>query len=622
MSNIKKCKYVNYDESENVFKHVSNDFKILVNIGEYINIITDVKEINYYIYLSNVRCIENFNYDDIVSNKLLNYDETILKILFNYKTKDVIISKLYNYVLKNNKKNEMYIFNYNVNKNKLYDTPIASFYINNAKLFKFIVEILINLLNHANVNLFYENKPTFISSISNKIITLVNNRTESIDVLLNNISIMIHILDNIDYLFKNDNKYMFDIEKSLFENNILSYYIILNSLIKFNKFHLEEIKIKNIDKITIYKIEYNDKSISDKFDVLLDNESFNIGWHGSNILNWYSILYNGLKSGGEENVKIVNGTAYGTGIYMSDSCIFSSTYSNTIKGNYTSNIGNNVNNPSITPFTDLILSSKTTPKTTLTTPNTNRRLNTYNCYANNIIIMGLFQVKGGLHKYKKNTNIYVVKENKDICMRYLVVGKYNDIHNNSRDLDNYFIKKDNDNKDNNKKVMTCSNGRILKEIMLMERYNTGVNNDNSLNMSFAVEDDNVHKWICKLHKDNFKEINLYNDMITYGIDYIIIKVLLTDKYPFDPPFIHIISPILNNSNEGIKNENITNGGSICMDLLTKQHWLSSICIDKIILMIKQYILDNNLSINTNMIGKEYSYNDAVESYNNILVNKS
>lgn len=575
--------------NNNEYKNINNEFNIIVKIDDYIyiNVNTDITEIKYYLYLLNLNRIDNYNYNDIISNEKFTYNEDVLNILLNYKNKNVIINKLYNYVVKNiNDNMGIYVFNYGLNKDKMYNTPITYFYVNNTKLFKFIIKILENLLNHPNVNTFYENKPSLIKYINNNSIDLMYDKTEGLDNLLKNIEYILTTLDNIDSILKNNNNYMFSVERELFENNMLSYYVILNSLIKFNKFHLEEVIIDNIKNITIYKVEYNDKSISDKFDLLLDKESFNIGWHGSNVLNWYSILYNGIKSGGEKNVKIVNGSAYGNGIYMSDNCMVSLPYSSLPQIN-NSTVKNNINKK-----------------------------------PDNMLIMGLFQVKGGLTQYKKGASIYVVKKSEDVCMRYLLVETNSSLTTNSVNLNNYFIKNHVSTTNlNNINIKKRGNGRILKEISLMEKYNMEKDNDNSLIMSFNVQD-NINNWICKLHKDNFKEKNLYQDMVNYDVENIVIKVLLPDKYPFDPPFIHIISPILNISKKGnMEIENITSGGSICMDLLTKQHWLSSICIDKIILMIKLYILDNDLRINNKMLGKEYSYKNAVDSYNDILVRK-
>ena len=54
--------------------------------------------------------------------------------------------------------------------------------------------------------------------------------------------------------------------------------------------------------------------------------------------------------------------------------------------------------------------------------------------------------------------------------------------------------------------------------------------------------------------------------------------LLQENYPFDPPFVRVVFPVLTGGY-------VLGGGAICMELLTKQGWSSAYTIEAVILQI-------------------------------------
>lgn len=570
----------NSDTHTKTYKH--NNDKFILELETVTNakckINTDILEIKYYVNFLN-KTLDTISYNDSINLDYYFYDTNILSILFNYKHKDTIIKKLYETIIKQESLDRSkYIFNYLKNKEGLYYTPILDFYISNKKLFGLIIDMLHNIINHPKANTYYNPKPVYISSIDDKYINHI--KTESKTEILDYVNDIYNILLSLDEVLESDNKYKFQIETEIFQLSTIAYHILLVSVLEFNKYYLESITIPNINSnITIYKVNYNDRNTVDKFDSLLDKQFKNIGWHGSNLINWYSIFYNGLVAGTKKQGTVANGTAYGEGIYISDTSNYSLSYSSTSRYY-------------------------------------NKNINKENTKSNNIIL-GLFQIDGGLDKYKKSTNIFVIPNSELVCMRYLVVGTETNIRKNITILDNYFIKSHTTNKQEEKKVMKKKgNGRIMKEIKMMEKYNQGSVDNNGLEMNFNILEDQINIWRCHITKNNFTDCkDLITDFEKYNINAVEFEVLLPERYPFEPPFIRIVSPRFE-----FLSGHITRGGSICMELLTRQGWTSSISIDKVLLMIKQNMMDGNARIDSRMIGKVYGYREAVEAYDRMLRN--
>lgn len=115
----------------------------------------------------------------------------------------------------------------------------------------------------------------------------------------------------------------------------------------------------------------------------------------------------------------------------------------------------------------------------------------------------------------------------------------------------------------------------LREVYKSDSYKSGV---------FTVElvDDSLYEWYVRLsivdsesplHKD-LKELNEKGG----GNDHIKLHISYKDNYPFAPPFVRIVSPVLMGGY-------VLSGGAICMELLTKQGWSSAYTIEALIMQI-------------------------------------
>ncbi|BGP16562.1 hypothetical protein JCM10213_000526 [Rhodosporidiobolus nylandii] len=99
-------------------------------------------------------------------------------------------------------------------------------------------------------------------------------------------------------------------------------------------------------------------------------------------------------------------------------------------------------------------------------------------------------------------------------------------------------------------------------------------------------DSNLFNWVVEIPRESFdQDIPLVKDMIQRGVTSILMEIRFGDSYPFSPPFFRVVHPRFLPFIHG-GGGHVTGGGSICMDLLTNDGWLSSYSIDAILLQIR------------------------------------
>lgn len=96
-----------------------------------------------------------------------------------------------------------------------------------------------------------------------------------------------------------------------------------------------------------------------------------------------------------------------------------------------------------------------------------------------------------------------------------------------------------------------------------------------------LNDENLYEWHVKLFKVD-PDSNLASDIEKlakeHGQDHILFHFVFNGNYPFEPPFVRLISP-------AIEGGFVTRAGAICLELLTKQGWSSAYSIDSVVLQI-------------------------------------
>jgi hypothetical protein len=365
-----------------------------------------------------------------------------------------------------------------------------------------------------------------------------------------------------------DGKSDVECESEMYKLSWLAYEVIRCAVMNFNVYSLESIDSAGIigkSAVGIYKVNYNNPAVCVRFDALM-SRSGHMAYHGSSIMNWYSIVYNGLFVA--KGSQIVNGAAYGTGIYLSDSSSFSMGYS--MRGG----TGNNM-------------------------------------------LMGVFQVDENIDKFKKTANIYVVPDEKKVCLRYLIYMKAGYDGKVYEAIDKYFIKGEMV-KEAAKTVAVVNNAwsrRVMGEIRELHARD-GIMCDDGLR--YLVNDcENMNVIVLSLCRETFGDSMLGKDMDTMGIDIIKMEIRLPGAYPFEPPFIRVLSPKF-----AFRKGHVTIGGSICMDLLTKQRWVPSMSISKIMITIVQNMMVGDGRLEPGGKNYVYSLQEAQSAFTRMLATHS
>jgi ubiquitin-protein ligase len=304
-------------------------------------------------------------------------------------------------------------------------------------------------------------------------------------------------------------------------------------------------------------------------------------YHGSKQENWYSIMRNGLKVGSADNKLLINGAVHGTGIYLSDAIDFSLTYSN----------------------------------------------------SDNIII-GVYQVMENRDKWKKTNNIYVVPDETNVILKYLLV--LNDIENNKSKNNtsnmSYSRYRSNGNFNFNSDMMKILDYKFnssihkenatkqtqvssLRNKRLMKEYKTLLEQD-SKKRGFSLKlskEDSLDLWNISIQSDGFEgNPKLQKDMEKYGIKEVLLEFRFNENYPVQPPFVRIISPRFI-----YRTGHITLGGSICMELLTNQGWDITTSVSTVITYVKSAILEGEGEIDPKS-KNNYSLDEAQDAFNRML----
>lgn len=421
----------------------------------------------------------------------------------------------------------------NICKNQIYtkwtDNIIKNFYCEDNLVFKFILITAVQVIKNKKELVFNPFPPSF-NNFNDLIILLESN------FFNNDCEEIYRIVDES----KDDG----EILKILGEN----IYSFIKFIIISNNTRLKYESIKS-DKEFNKNLKLGKDLIC--FEVIHDivkKELFNVCepeylFHGSGIANWYSIMRNGLKNYSGTNL-MAHGAAFGNGIYFSDNVKLSYGYST--MGSYGDD---------------------------------------------NIKVIGIAQILNK-EKYKKGANIFVVPNEDQVLLKYLIVNSPKSI--NINDLCNFITNREKEIKSSNKMMLNIVTRRLAKEHQYIYHHNQKYNTNYQILITY-----NISKIIWQI--DFIKNNNVISILIYFGT-----------SYPVEPPFFMIKSPKINIDN----NSNLFNDGSIYLDILTPKLWKSKTKILNVLLCLSNII--NTLNIQIIDSGFEYNYHDVLEKYDNTL----
>lgn len=141
--------------------------------------------------------------------------------------------------------------------------------------------------------------------------------------------------------------------------------------------------------------------------------------------------------------------------------------------------------------------------------------------------------------------------------------------------------------------------RLMKELRDIWRSESFKNN------MYSVEpvNDSLYEWNIRLMSVD-PDSPLHHDLVALkekeGKDGILLNVTFKDTYPFEPPFVRVVHPVISGKFKTIflvvvvrlyilvrfcSGGYVLVGGAICMELLTKQGWSSAYTVEAVIMQI-------------------------------------
>uniref|UniRef100_A0A8C2IUU2 E2 ubiquitin-conjugating enzyme n=1 Tax=Cyprinus carpio TaxID=7962 RepID=A0A8C2IUU2_CYPCA len=137
----------------------------------------------------------------------------------------------------------------------------------------------------------------------------------------------------------------------------------------------------------------------------------------------------------------------------------------------------------------------------------------------------------------------------------------------------------------------------LREIYRSQSYKTGI-------YSVELVSDSLYEWHVKLR-------TVDPDSPLHSMDYILLNFSYKDNFPFDPPFVRVVSPVLSGGY-------VLGGGALCMELLTKQGWSSAYSIESVIMQINATLVKGKARVQFGANKNQYNLARAQQSYKSLV----
>ncbi|CAF0939707.1 unnamed protein product [Adineta steineri] len=149
----------------------------------------------------------------------------------------------------------------------------------------------------------------------------------------------------------------------------------------------------------------------------------------------------------------------------------------------------------------------------------------------------------------------------------------------------------------------------LREIFRSQSYKKG---------DFTIElvDESLYEWNVKLYHVD-KDSKLYTDLEEMKLseknfdklDHILLNLSFNDNYPFAPPFVRVIRPIITGGH--------VYSGAICMELLTRQGWSSAYSVESLLFQIVATLCKAGARIDLSSLNESFSLHRAQQAFRHI-----
>ncbi|XP_053680661.1 ubiquitin-conjugating enzyme E2 Q2 [Anopheles nili] len=156
--------------------------------------------------------------------------------------------------------------------------------------------------------------------------------------------------------------------------------------------------------------------------------------------------------------------------------------------------------------------------------------------------------------------------------------------------------------------------RLMKELRDIYRSDSFKNNMYSI----ELVNDSIYEWNIRLMSVD-PDSPLHNDLVLLkereGKDSILLNIIFKETYPFEPPFVRVVHPIISGGY-------VLVGGAICMELLTKQGWSSAYTVEAVIMQIAATLVKGKARIQfgpTKSLSQgQYSLARAQQSFKSLV----
>jgi len=152
--------------------------------------------------------------------------------------------------------------------------------------------------------------------------------------------------------------------------------------------------------------------------------------------------------------------------------------------------------------------------------------------------------------------------------------------------------------------------RLMKELRDIYRSESFKNNMYSI----ELVNDSIYEWNVKLMSVD-PDSPLHNDLVVLkekeGKDNISLNIMFKETYPFEPPFVRVVHPIITGGY-------VLVGGAICMELLTKQGWSSAYTVEAVIMQIAATLVKGKARIQFGATKTQYSLARAQQSFKTLV----
>lgn len=159
-------------------------------------------------------------------------------------------------------------------------------------------------------------------------------------------------------------------------------------------------------------------------------------------------------------------------------------------------------------------------------------------------------------------------------------------------------------------------GSVQATDRLMKELRDIYKSPNFKNGAYQVElvNDSLYEWNVKIQRvdpDSPLATDLNQLREREGKGHILLSFMFKDSFPFDPPFVRMVHPVLAGGY-------VLDGGALCMELMTPQGWSSAYTIEAVIMQISATLVKGKARIKFDAPKGTYSLARAQQSFKSLV----